>query len=263
MKNVTCKICDEKSQLVFTGMMLKKHEAFYHSCPNCGYLFIREPYWLSEAYSDAIVDADTGLVYRNQLFSECITRYLVLLGQARATCLDLSGGTGLFTRLMRDNGFDYYWDDPYCRNIHARGFELKMLPEGYQVSVVTAFEVLEHLENPVDFIRHAFSNSHAQVLIVSTELFAGSPPALDAWNYYMPETGQHIGFFQQKTLRTIATRLKLHLDSHKHFHVFSRVALPRWPLRLAQIRPNPLQASLVRKWLGSRVVTDHREILSR
>lgn len=241
--------------------MLKRYEAHYFICPCCGYLFIDKPSWLNEAYSTAIAGADTGLVYRNFLFSEYLTRYLVLLKKSKSRCLDFSGGTGLFTRLMRDNGFDYFWDDPYCVNIHARGFEYKKLPAGTQVQVITAFEVFEHLEDPIEFLKLAFSYPGVELLIVSTELFEGSAPAIDEWDYYMPETGQHIGFFQRKTLLTIAKILNLHLISFKHLHVFSRELIPTWPLYFSQFRPNPMMIPLLRKFIGSRILSDHKELL--
>ena len=263
MKIPSCKICGSQTKLAFTGLMLKRHQAEYYNCPRCGYLFVYQPHWLEEAYSNAIAGADTGLVYRNNLFAEYITRYLVLLGKSKARCLDLSGGTGLFTRLMRDNGFDYFWDDPYCENIHARGFEYKNLPTGTEVQVITAFEVLEHLEDPVNFIKRAFLYPGTEILIVSTELFNEQPPALDTWHYYMPETGQHIGFFKSETLVTIAKLLNLHLTSFKHLHVFSRSSVSNWKLRVAQFRPNPMPIPFLRKWLGSRVLVDHQELLTR
>ncbi len=37
--------------------------------------------------------------------------------------LDYAGGYGVFTRLMRDIGFDFYWHDPYTQNLFANGFE--------------------------------------------------------------------------------------------------------------------------------------------
>jgi len=259
----SCKICGALTKHALTSIMLKQHQAQYYNCPSCGYLFVDQPHWLAEAYSNAIADADTGLVYRNNLFAEYITRYLVLLGKSKARCLDLSGGTGLFTRLMRDNGVDYFWDDPYCENIHARGFEYKKLPSGSEVQVITAFEVLEHLENPIDFIRNAFLYPGVEILIVSTELFIGQPPSLEAWPYYMPETGQHIGFFKLETLVVVAKSLDLQLTSFKHLHVFSRRPVSRWLLCVSQIRINPLPVMLLRKWLGSKILVDHQELLTR
>jgi hypothetical protein len=36
------------------------------------------------------------------------------------TFVDIGGGYGLLTRLMRDRGFDFYWKDPHCENIFAK-----------------------------------------------------------------------------------------------------------------------------------------------
>jgi hypothetical protein len=37
--------------------------------------------------------------------------------------IDYGGGYGLFVRLMRDAGFDYYWFDKFCDNVLSKGFE--------------------------------------------------------------------------------------------------------------------------------------------
>jgi 2-polyprenyl-3-methyl-5-hydroxy-6-metoxy-1,4-benzoquinol methylase len=52
---------------------------------------------------------------------------------------------------MRDRDFDFYWSDKYSENLLARGFAANHGPYG----VAVAFEVLEHLPNPIEFLRES------------------------------------------------------------------------------------------------------------
>jgi hypothetical protein len=97
--------------------------------------------------------------------------------------------------MMRDIGFDFYWKDPYSRNIHARGFEFDA--DLAPCTALTAFEVMEHLEDPLAFIQDALETAQTDTFIFTTELFHGTPPGPGEWDYYAPETGQHIAFYQQ------------------------------------------------------------------
>ncbi len=50
---------------VFTETVMRRHQVTYFCCDECGLLQTEKPYWLDEAYEEAIPDADTGLVRRN------------------------------------------------------------------------------------------------------------------------------------------------------------------------------------------------------
>ncbi len=49
--------------------------------------------------------------------------------------------------MMRDIGFDFYWNDIYADNLLARGFELNNLES---LEVITALECFEHFLNPIE-----------------------------------------------------------------------------------------------------------------
>jgi hypothetical protein len=129
----------------------------------------------------------------------------------------------MLTRLMRDHGFDFYWADKHAPNLLARGFD-------YQTGsgpcrAVTAIEVMEHLEDPVDFVSGALEQTGAEAFVFTTELFAGAPPPPGGWWYYAFEAGQHISFFQGRTLEALGRRLGLKFASGGGLHVFSRRAI--------------------------------------
>ena len=70
-----------------------------------------KPYWLAEAYTDALVAADVGVMQRNLQTSAVTSAVISLLFPAAKTFLDFGGGHGTFVRLMRDRGFNFFWQD--------------------------------------------------------------------------------------------------------------------------------------------------------
>ena len=61
----TLPICNSIGKEIFTGKILKKYDVKYYQCPECALVYTESPYWLSEAYSDAISRYDTGVMQRN------------------------------------------------------------------------------------------------------------------------------------------------------------------------------------------------------
>jgi len=246
----------------FMAKVLHKHMARYEVCDGCGFLRAHEPFWLDEAYSSAIAAADTGLVARNTSLSEKLAGalYWGMGERGDGKYLDAAGGYGMLTRLMRDVGFDFYWSDKYCQNLLALSFDYK--PESGACRAVTAIEVLEHLTDPVAFIKQTLAFAGANALIFTTELYEGSPPDPAAWWYYTFETGQHIGFFQRRTLETVGAKLGLQLVSANGLHVLSKSPINQKVLALATSRWVAQVAPWwIRRHLGSKTMSDHQMLL--
>ncbi len=147
---------------------------------------------------------DTGLLKRNILFAKRTSVLLFFLFNKDSAFLDYAGGNGLFVRLMRDQGFDFYWSDPYTENIFARGFEYD---NQKKVDLITTFESFEHFTNPLAEISKMLSLSRN--ILFSTEIYKGNPPRADKWDYYSFSHGQHISLYSERTLRYIADKFKL------------------------------------------------------
>lgn len=256
-----CPVCPGNLRDVFRATLLSRHDVQYRHCDGCGLLQTEAPYWLEEAYSSAIADADTGLVARNLRLAPRLAALLYFWLEPDALYLDVAGGYGLLTRLMRDSGFDYRWTDPYCENVLARGFEGNAGAGPY--AALTAFEVLEHVHDPVEFVSDALARYGADTLICSTVLYVDDVPPRDWWYYAFP-TGQHITFYRHRTLATIAERLGLHFASVHGIHIFTKRRPGSAALtRLLTGRLAPVLAWYVRARLGSRTGSDHERMLGR
>jgi hypothetical protein len=119
----TCRICQSKSIKKIFEARLLQHEVSYFECETCSYVQTEKPYWLEQAYSSAISGTDTGIVQRNYICAKKATNICVLLNIRNQPIIDHAGGYGLFVRIMRDIGFNTFWQDKYCQNLLARGFE--------------------------------------------------------------------------------------------------------------------------------------------
>ena len=256
-----CPICGCPRQARFRALLLKKHDVQYFFCERCGLLQTEEPYWLNDAYASVIADADTGLVSRNLTIAHRLTNLLYWCFDPTALYLDFSGGYGLLTRLMRDRGFDYYWHDPYCKNVFARGFE--WISAGQKASAVTAFEVLEHTADPLAFISKALAEANTSTIIFTTELYEGEPPRPEKWWYYALETGQHISFFRRDTLTVLGQKLGLDSYSNGFFHVLTSKVIIDARFRFCSSRLARALGPYVRMRMRSKTIEDHQAMARR
>lgn len=91
----------------FSETLLKEFKVSYFFSEECGFLKTENPYWLYKAYQDAITDSDTGLVARNINNSKRLPAILKMLNIEKGKLLDIAGGYGMLTRVMRDYGYDF------------------------------------------------------------------------------------------------------------------------------------------------------------
>lgn len=215
-----CKLCKKDALYLWEGVVLSHHVVKYFFCSDCEFLFTEEPFWLNEAYSAPIVAVDTGLLMRNNLFIKKVSAIIHFFLKNDAKYLDYAGGYGVFTRLMRDAGYDFYWNDPYAQNLFAQGFAYDLVTNEKKFSLVTSFESFEHFVDPIVEIEKMFQCSDN--ILFSTELLPNPIPRLQDWWYYVPFTGQHIAFYRKKTLLVIAQRFGKYFNSAGGLHMFSK-----------------------------------------
>ena len=213
-----CKICSQNANKVFSTTLMDKYQIDYFYCEHCGFLSTEEPYWLSEAYVQPINISDTGYMQRNIQISKILTTVLTLFFDYKGKFVDYGGGYGVLVRLMRDIGFDFYWQDKYTQNLFARGFEWKSV-DNTLAEAVTTFETFEHFVHPMEEMKNMLAIS--KNIIFSTELLPDPIPKPNEWWYYGLDHGQHISFYSERTLKFIAEKYSLNYLHHGNIHIFT------------------------------------------
>lgn len=212
-----CKICGAESRIIFSKQILKKYQINYFQCPKCYFSQTEEPYWLAEAYRNSMNIGDTGQVYRLircALFTKIIIRNLL---NSNGKFLDYAGGYGMFTRIMRDFGFSFFWDDLFTENLLAKGFELSN--SGIDnFEAITVFECFEHWNDPMAEIERIFEKT--DTIIFTTNLI--SYPAPKEWWYYGFDHGQHISFYSQKSFKVLEEKFNAHFFTKNGIHILSK-----------------------------------------
>jgi hypothetical protein len=234
-----CKICGCPSSILSKALILNKYGVQYYSCDHCGFIQTEAPYWLDEAYSSAIARSDIGLIGRNIKLSNFCSALIPMFYNYKMPFLDYGGGNGMFVRMMRDKGFEFYWKDKYSPNQFAEGFEAT---HDKRFSFVTAFEVFEHLPQPLDIIEDMFC--YSDTIVFSTRLLPRWKIEPADWWYFTPDTGQHISLYSRESLELIAKKFNVQLSSNGiSLHVLSPRAIPATLLKALSYPPFAMAAS--------------------
>ena len=198
-----CRACEGDVTPFADARVLGHVDVSYLQCGSCGLVMADDPTWLEEAYADAIAHLDVGLLDLCQILANVTSSVLRAERLRGGRFLDWAGGYGVLTRLMRDRGFDFVHTDVYAANIFASGFTGDLADERFDL--VTAFEVLEHLVDPVGELAPVAAATDR--LLVTTQVLPSPAPRPGEWDYYALESGQHITFYTQRSLEELARRL--------------------------------------------------------
>ncbi|WP_439883027.1 class I SAM-dependent methyltransferase [Pontibacter sp. MBLB2868] len=231
----SCNICGSRTDIIFDAKVLEKYCVSYLQCQGCRFIQTEKPYWLSEAYSAAITAIDVGLIYRNLGLSETLPNILDILPLTEEEAyLDYGGGYGLFVRIMRDKGYNFFLYDTYADNLFAKYFELKDYNSKHKLTAVTAFEVFEHLAEPVDELQKMLALSDTVIFSTELQIDKSFSKATDWW-YFAPETGQHISFYTKQSIEVLADKFNLFYYSNgTNLHVLTK----------HELRFNPFQSQV-------------------
>ena len=250
-----CRLCGTSMQAAFSGTLLARHRVTYYDCAICGLLQTEPPYWLDESQTAAINPNATGIMQRNLVLSRIAAAVIHVFFDRRARFLDYAGGYGIFVRLMRDRGFDFYWDDPHAPNLMARSFEGSQL-DGERVELITSFESFEHFVDPLAELDRMLTRGDS--ILLSTTLAPQPAPPLDRWWYYGTEHGQHVSFYRARTLRYLARARSLHVCSNgKNLHLLSRRPIANWRFNVCIASAYIGLAEVLRPLVRSKTLADY------
>jgi hypothetical protein len=214
-----CKICQSQSNKIFEKKVLLKYDTNYYQCTNCDFVQTDEPFWLEEAYNSAITSLDIGLLFRNNYLREEVSKIIDCCFPEANIMIDFAGGYGNFVRLMRDVGYNFYRQDIYCENLFAKHFDVTDTNLD-KFDLVTGFEVLEHLQNPLAEIEAILK--YSENAIFSTDLVPSNKEEIENWVYISQETGQHIAFYSTKAMHILAEKFnKNYYCKNNHLHIFT------------------------------------------
>jgi hypothetical protein len=251
---MACRVCAGETQFFFSKQILGKYQVSYFMCRNCGHVQTEQPYWLAEAYREPAWKIDVGMADRCVWTAQTTTALARKLAIGpEEPCLDWGAGTGLFVRLCRDHGLNCFYSDRYAQNIFACGFEAE--PPSQKWTLVTAFEVAEHLPNPMEDFGELLKLG-PKYLLFSTLLFERQ--GADWW--YFTNNGQHVAFYTRRSLEVIAQKFGYQLASNDcDLHLFSRERVKNNVLDWAR-KHREAQAAKYRKKFGSRILADFEKM---
>lgn len=249
-----CKVCESETRPVFETMVLERHPAVFTRCTRCGFMAAEDVTWLDEAYSSAINDIDLGTIWRATGSVGLIEGLILSTFDAEGSFVDYGAGYGVLVRLMRDLGFDFHWTDKYCDNLFAQQF---VAEPGTRYELLTAFEVFEHLVDPVAEVTEMLTLS--DTLLFSTLLVPDGITKAEDWWYFGPDHGQHIAFYTPQALGVLAERFDLHLCSDGvESHLLSRREVPqkRFELYAGKGRRSRLMRKVMRRRMSRQTLLD-------
>ena len=246
-----CRCCNSNTYLVHVGTVINRKVSYYE-CASCDYVQTEMPYWLDQAYLDAINKSDTGIIARNYDNAKLVLVTLMMLGKLKGILVDFAGGYGILVRILRDIGINALWSDQYCQNLLAKGFEHR----GEKAVLVSAFEVFEHFVNPAEELDKLLLI--ADNILLSTELIDYPTPSPDKWWYYGEEHGQHIGFFRIKTLEKLAANREKYLISNgSRYHLLTNKPVNQGIWKLL-IRLKEFIHLIIKMTMVSKTWNDHK-----
>ena len=128
--------------------------------------------------------------------------------------------------------------------------------------MLTSFESFEHFVNPLLEIEKMLKILNN--ILFSTELISDNTPMPDAWWYYGLEHGQHISFFNVKTLEYIAKKYDLNLYTNgRTTHLLTNKNLNSILFKLVLKMSRFGLFDMVKMFLKSKTETDMNTIIKR
>jgi len=217
-ETIRCRLCGAQSHYLFDKRLLGRLKVAYYRCSSCESQQTEVPTWLDEAYAIPGVHIDVGggsRTLKNWLGASTLLSRLNFPKTGLA--VDFGAASGLFARLMRDLGYDFFSYDKYARPAFTSYY---LIDDFAQVrpNLITAFEVFEHLPEPKQTLELILS-AGAELILFTTWFCDGQN---EDWIYYLPECGQHVFFYSERSIREFADRFGYDMTISHFFMILAK-----------------------------------------
>lgn len=259
-----CKICEGQTELFDVVDLWKICDAtsayprglsgnpiYYERCRACGFTFTRhfDDYgpgdWKRDIYNEEYEQLDPEYDGHRAQRNAHFLRLLFRGHRDSLIGLDYGGGNGHTAQLLRLAGFNFDCHDPFGVS--------EMTSAKYRTyNLVTAFEVLEHVPDPVSTLSSILDcmTTGSAMIIIGT---LSSDERIDdrlrlTWWYAAPRNG-HISLYSKRSLAVLAAKFGLHCVSPSAgTHIMSR---------------SPVSHAIIARLAFSKVVAKAREAAAR
>lgn len=225
---IKCRLCDGESKWVFSKTLFENLIVGFYQCEKCQSLETENPYWLDRSYADTTLIPDIRTLQRVMRMKSLVYYLFIILRMSNSDAiLDWGGGNGMLVRLLRNMGVDSYLLDAYVKNYYAVGYEHK---DGRKYKMITAFQVLEHFNEPAKELNDILK-LEPQYFLITTGLYTSQGPNWEYLNAY----GRHIFIYSDKARRYIAHRHGYHIITLGDTTLLYKEHLSRFQVRLIKI----------------------------
>lgn len=257
-----CEICQSK----LLSMWATVSDYNYYRCKKCYYLFVypkpssgelRKYYQNTKFYDKAESE-------KPRLVRESNSRLQMLSGLAKEyglkkNLLDVGAASGIFLEQGEKNGWSVEGIElspELADRARNKGFTvteglIEELPGNSKFPIVTAWEVIEHTIDPIEFM--ARLRGYAQdggLIALSTPLSNGLPARVLGSQFPMICPPEHISLFSRKSITMLGERLRLKMVRFRSFSNLTKVNLERGLFRFV-FNPTPIPDTLGRKLSSS------------
>lgn len=184
---------------------------YYFRCRNCGFIFtdffdtFTEHDWKRQVYNPDYKLVDPEYADARPRSNARYVKLLLSGWKHRVIGLDFGGGNGLTAMLLRQQGWQFDSYDPFGLTT-ATSSRMKT----YNVTI--AFEVFEHLLDPVSELAHILDmmTSDKPLIVIGTATTDGRVDDARrlSWWYAAPRNG-HISLYSRRSLCELARKYQL------------------------------------------------------
>ncbi len=260
-----CEICESKLLSKWASVS----DYNYYRCKRCYYLFVypkpsagelRKYYQNTKFYDKA--ESETLRLVR-----ESNSRLQMLSGLAKEyglkkTLLDVGSASGIFLEQGKKNGWSVEGIEPsseLANKARNKGFTVteglvEELPGNTKFPIVTAWEVIEHTIDPIEFMAKLRGYvQYGGLIALSTPLSNGLQARILGSRFPMICPPEHISLFSRKSITMVGERLRLNMVRFRSFSNLKKANVERGLFRFI-FKPIRIPDTLGRKLSSSFAV---------